>query len=189
MSQTLTDRVKAILNTPGTGENVLISELNAAFSKFDNNFIPACKMYLNTTSNPQTLTHNVTSVHDFSNTDYDTYAARAEGAMADLANNKIIIRETGIYMLAFGSGWASNATGVRRLSLKKNGTNMAHVEGPAVTSFVTAYGLAVPELCAVNDEFTLETIQTSGGGLLVSNGTYAEACFLSATWMGNAVEV
>lgn len=190
MAQTVTNRVKAILNTPGTGENVQISELNTNFDKLDNSFVPSAKIYLNTGVTTQTLVNNTATAHDYDNTDHDTYSARAEGAMADLAGNRIVIRKAGIYMLAVSTGWNGNATGVRRLMLFKNAAIIGHIEiSPAPAGFVTSIGLATPEVCAVNDAFTVQTIQTSGGPLDVANGTIVKACFLAATWMGASVEV
>jgi len=87
VSQTLTDRVKAIKNTPGTGENVLVSEINAAFDKFDNHFIPFCKIQ---GAAPQIIGSGAGQVQvTFDTTRTDTYAARSEGAMADLANDEL----------------------------------------------------------------------------------------------------
>lgn len=189
MSQTLSNRVKAILNTPGTGENVQIAELNTNFDKLDNSFVPSAKMYLNTGVTTQTLTNNVSAGHDYDTIDYDTYAARAEGAMADLTLNRITIRKAGIYMLAMSTGYNGNATGVRRCSIQKNAVAIAHFEAPGLAGFVAAYGVAVHEVCAVNDLITAVTIQTSGGNLDVANGGFLKSAFLSATWVGAAVEI
>lgn len=189
MTQTLTNRVKAIKNTPGTGETVDVAEINAAFDKFDNSFVPSAKMYLNTGVTTQTLTNNVSATHDYDTIDYDTYAARSEGAMADLALNRIVIRKAGVYHLSMATGYNGNATGVRRASIHKNSVAIAHFEAPGLAGFVAAYAVAVDEICAVNDVITCVTIQTSGGNLDVANGGFLKSAFLSATWMGAAVEV
>lgn len=184
MGQTLTSLKKAIKND--TAENVIIAEINDAFDKFDNNFVPAAKMHFIGT---QTLTHNVTATQDFDVTTFDTFAARSEGAMADLALNRIVVRKAGVYKISGSTGWASNATGVRRMSILVNGTPIAHSEAAPVTGGVTATGVSVDEVLAVNDVITLETVQTSGGNLAVSNGAFTKAVFLSAVWQGAAVEV
>lgn len=184
MTETLTNRVKAIKNDDA--ENVLIAEINSAFDKLDNSFIPAAKMHF---TGVQTLTHNVTAPQDFNVVTHDTYAARSEGAMADLGSNRIVIRKAGVYVIAGSTGWASNATGIRRMSILINGTPVAHSECAPVNGGVTGTGVTTTEVLAANDIITLETVQTSGGDLGVSNGAFTKAIFLSAVWAGGAVEV
>lgn len=186
MSQTLTTRVNAILNTPGTGELVSLAELNTNFSKFDNHFIPAAKMHF---TGVQTLTDNVSATQDFDVVSYDTFAARAEGAMINLATNQIIVRRAGVYNIVGANGFASNGAGLRRSSIQINGTAIAHTECPPAVGGVTGLIVATTELLAVNDAITLVTIQTSGGNLGVSNGGFTKAIFLSAVWAGAGVEV
>lgn len=184
MGQTLTSLKKAIKND--TLENVIIGEINDAFDKFDNNFIPAAKMHF---IGSQTLTHNVSTTQDFDTVTFDTFAARSEGAMADLALNRIVIRKAGVYSIKASNGFASNSSGLRRTSLAVNGTPIAHIEGPPAVGGVTSLFIGTDEVLAVNDVITVGTIQTSGGNLDVSNGLFTKAIYLSVVWQGAAVEV
>ena len=185
MTQILTNRVKAIKNTPDTGEQVQIAEINAAFDKLDNHFIPACKIR----HTNQSINHNTFTTSQFSITTLDTYAARSEGPMADLVNDKIIIRKAGIYLLRFNNLWlAGTAGGVVRSDLMKNGNpnNAVFDPGPAgaISQVVQHF-----ELLAVNDEISARVFQTSGVARSVDFNTYDHVLELSAIWMGAGVEV
>lgn len=185
MSQTLTDRVKAILNTPTTGEQVQIAEINSAFSKFDNNFIPACKIR-NTT---QSIPNNAFTAVQFATTTLDTYSARSEGAMADLVNDKIIIRKAGIYQCTFKSLWlAGTAAGVLRSDLMKNGAPNDTWFDPGVAGACSQI-VTHEEVLAVNDEISARVFQTTGVARSIDYNTYDHVLELSVVWLGAAVEV
>lgn len=190
MSQTLTDRVKAIKNTPDTGEQVQIAEFNSAFDKLDNHFVPAAKIY-NTVA--QSYPNAATTMTVFNNTRFDTYAARSEGPMADLSNEQIIIRKTGLYVVSVSANILFNATGYRALSYKRNATFMRRITQDAnvANSVDTSMSLTDIALLTAGDLITAHFLQNSGGALSSDPtvGGVQDSQSLSVVWAGSAVEV
>ena len=187
MAQTLTDRVKAIKNTPGTGEAVLVSEINAAFDKFDNHFIPMCKIQGNAAQNITSGAGQVPIGYDTIR--IDTYAARSEGAMADLSNDRIIIRKAGLYYLKVNTLWlAGTAAGILRLDMAVNGTtdlsNFDNGEAQATSQEISQYRILAP-----GDLITAFVQQTTGALRTLDDNTYANINCLEVVWMGSATEV
>lgn len=187
MSQTLTDRVKAIKNTPGTGENVLIAEINAAFDKFDGHFIPACKIQ---GSADQNITSGAGQVQiQYDTTVIDTYSARSEGPMADLANDRIVIRKTGLYLVRCNILWNSGtAAGILRGDLAINGTtsNSCFDGGIAAALSQEVWGMYSLAAGALITAFVQ---QTTGATRALTDNTYQNINNLEAIWLGSAVEV
>lgn len=187
MSQTLTDRVEAIKNTPGTGELVQVAEINSAFDKFDNHFIPACKIHNNVTQT--VVSGSGQNLLQFNQTIFDSYAARAEGAMADLNNDKIIIRKAGLYMLrANVLANAGTAAGILRLDLLINAGTINSRFDPA-TAQAQSQELIQFQVCAVNDAITAAVQQTTGANRVYDRNTYSNIFNLEAIWVGSTVEV
>jgi hypothetical protein len=187
MAQTLTNRVEAILNTPGTGELAQISELNTNFTKLDNHFIPACKIHnsadqvVTSGSGQNQLLYNTTII--------DTYASRDEGDMADLANDRIVIRKAGLYLLranVLANG--GTAGGILRLDMAINGTtnNSAFDRGETTATTQELWGF---HILAVDDLITAFVQQTTGASRTYTDNTYTNIFNLEAIWLGNAVEV
>lgn len=185
MAQTLTSRVEAILNTPGTGEAAQIAELNTNFSKLDNHFIPACKIR----NTNQSIPHNTFTAVQFGTTTLDTFSSRSEGDMADLANDKIIIRKAGIYLIRFNNLWLSGtAAGILRSDLMKNGSPNNAVFDMAPTGAVSQI-VQHFDLLAANDEISARVFQTSGVARSIDHNTYDHVLELSVVWLGAGVEV
>lgn len=186
MAQTLTDRVKAVKNTPGTGENVSIAEINSAFDKLDNHFIPACKIW---SSIDQSLPNNVNTQLQYNTTIFDTYAARSEGPMADLSNDWIIIRKPGLYYVhASNLLVAGVAAGIIRSNLAINGTvNNSVFDGPQAAA--KSQDIFGEYLFAAGDKITCMIQQSQGSARLNTNNTYQNIFTLAAMWSGNNVEV
>lgn len=185
MSQTLTNRVEAIKNTPGTGENVQVSEINSAFDKFDNHFIPACKIH-NTT---QVIASGGSTALQFSSTNFDSYAARSEGAMADLSNDRITIRKAGLYFVRVNGVWLpGTAAGVLRMDLLINAISGNAVFAPAPAGSISQEVVGF-YILAVNDLITAAVTQTTGANRSLDYNTYPNIFNLEAIWMGNVVEV
>lgn len=185
MTQTLTDRVKAIKNQDD--EFVDIDELNSAFDKFDAHFIPMCKIH---GSAPQVIGSGAGQVQiQYDATRIDTYSARSEGAMADLANDRIIIRKAGLYLLRANSLFlAGTAAGILRLDMAINGTTdlSAFDTGTAQATSIEAWQFRI---MAVNDVITAFVQQTTGANRTLDDNTYQNINNLEAIWMGSAVEV
>ena len=185
MAETLTDRVKAVKNTPGTDEAVNVAEINAAFDKFDNHFIPACKIR-NTT---QAIPNNAFTAIQWATTTLDTYSARPEGPMADLVNDKIIIRKAGIYLLRLNTLWlAGTAAGIVRVDLQKNGAPNNAIFDPSPAGAISQC-VSHCELLAANDEISARAFQTSGVARSLDFNTYDHVLELSAVWIGAGVAV
>lgn len=183
MAQTLTNRVEAIKND--NDENILIAEINSAFDKFDNHFIPACKIR----NTNQSIPHNVTTNVQFSATTVDSYSARDEGDMADLANDRILIRKTGLYLITFNNLWLSgSAPGLLRSDIVKNGTSVNAVFDPG-TAAALSQKVEHSELLTAGDIITARVFQTSGVARSIDHNTYDNVLELSAVWQGSVVEV
>lgn len=186
MSQTLTDRVKAIKNTPGTGENVLIAEINGAFDKLDNHFIPACKIW---SSVDQSIPNNATTGLLYNTTLVDSYAARSEGAMADLANDRIIIRKPGLYICQCSIlANAGTAAGIMRLNMAINGTVNKSIFDPAPAA-AKSQEICEPYVLAANDTVSASVLQSQGSSRVYTNNTYQNIFALAVIWVGSVTEV
>lgn len=187
MTQQLTNRVKAIKNDPGTGELAQISEINAAFDKFDNHFIPMCKIQ---GAAPQVITSGAGQVQvQFDTTRIDTYSARSEGPMADLANDWIKIRKAGLYYIKFNTLWLTGtAAGIIRLDVAINGTTDLSAFDIGVANSMTQE-ISEYRILAVNDQITAFVQQTTGANRTLDDNTYPNINCLEAVWMGAAVEV
>jgi len=185
MAQTLTDRLKMIKND--NDENVLIAELNAALDKADGHFIPMCKIQGNA---QQVIGSGAGQVQlQYDTTVIDTYAARSEGPMAVLANDRIIIRKAGLYLLRVNTLFlAGTAAGILRLDMAVNGTTDLSTfdNGTAQASSLEAWQFRI---LAANDLITAFVQQTTGANRTIDDNTYPNVNCLEAVWLGSAVEV
>lgn len=186
MAQSLTSRVKAIKNTPGTGEFADISEINSAFDKFDNSFVPSC-MIENTAV--QSIPNTGLQQLQFNATIWDSFAARSEGPMADLSNDRIICRKTGLYTV--GSRiWTTtiSAVGVMSLGIYVNGNGQVMEQRtPGAQQEVQSVQDDIP--LTAGDVIIVNAIQTSGAPRNYSKNTWPHGFVLWATWKGALVEV
>ena len=188
MGQTFTTRVKAIKNDDA--ETVLVSEINGAFDKLDNNFTPAAKMR---SSGAQSITNSSSVKIAYDQTVFDSFAARSEGAMADLSNDQINIRIAGLYLITASVVFVSNITGYRSVGIRKGATLIKRVstDGNTQNSIDTSMTVSDPIVCAANDIISAVALQTSGAALNIdpSFGGALDAIALSAVWLGSVVEV
>lgn len=135
---------------------------------------PTCVLTTTTTINPAS---GAATVQTFNTTTEDT------DGMADLANNQIVCKTAGLYVLTGYLAFASNATGYRGALIYVNGAIVVSDYRPAVSGQATPIPVeSRPFRLAVNDTVQLRGIQTSGGPLLtqITNGT----AYLSARWCG-----
>jgi hypothetical protein len=186
MSQTLTNRVEAIINTPGTGEAAQVSELNTNFTKLDNHFIPGAELRRTTV---QSIPNNTTTEIDFTTVGYDSYASRSEGAMASIASNGITIRKTGFYLVSLVGSFAANATGIRRIQVVKNTVAMVSNQKAGSSAASMTVEVTKPMLLDEDDLIEGAVFQNSGAALDLSNNAFDENLALSVIWMGAGVEV
>jgi hypothetical protein len=186
MTQTLTTRVKAIKNTPGTGELVQVSEFNSAFDKFDNHFVPACKLR---NSIAQSIPHNVGTFLQYDTVALDTYAGRTDGPMADLVNDQIIIQRDGLYFVK-ANIWTLtvSATGVMRLDITVNGGIQQTVLEQAVATTNTQ-GIRDFLNLSVGDLVKIKATQTSGAARSYGDNTIPGGFEFGVVWYGAGVEV
>lgn len=163
MSQTLTQRLDLIKNTPGTGEQVNIAEINAAFDSIDANLIPACKIRSTVAQTVATGGSPVTV--NFDTVSYDTWNGSPEGAMADVANERIIARIDGLYTVVLGIVYAANGTGSRIGNILVNGV-ISKRFSIAPSGGNNTYIIVTDDFPLVSgDIITASSSQTSGAGL------------------------
>jgi hypothetical protein len=186
MAQTLTERVEAIKNTPGTGEAAQVSEINSAFDKFDNHFIPAAQLR-NTVA--QSIPNNATTKTVYSQISYDSYSTRSEGVMASIGTDDITIRRDGLYIVSLVGSFALNATGIRRMGIGKNGTIQTAVQAGGTASGSSQLSITQPFVLADGDIITGHVFQNSGGALDLSDNSFLDGSSLSVTWVGSVDEV
>jgi hypothetical protein len=178
---TLTERLQIV--KADANEFVSVgAHITAGFDKIDSNFIPTAKMV---GSSAQSIPNNTLTKCAFNVAQFDSYAARSEGAMINLTNDEITIRKAGIYYLRFNGSFATSGTGVRRGDIRKNGvTLLSEVRTPSAGG---ACSLSVGDFfnLAVNDIIQAHAFQNSGGAINIDGNTFAEGFSLSATWQGN----
>lgn len=186
MAQSLTNRVKAIKNTPGTGEFADVSEINAAFDKFDNDFRPMCKIE-NTAV--QSIPSGGLQQLQYNGIIYDSYAARSEGPMADLSNDRIICRKSGMYTVG-ARIWTTtpSATGVMSLGIYVNGNGQVMEQLTPGAQQCTQS--VIDDIELVNgDILIVNAIQTSGAARNYTRNTWPNGFTFWCNWKGTDTEV
>jgi hypothetical protein len=136
---------------------------------------PRCKIIANAT---QAFANNTPGILDLAagNIDYDT------NAMADIANDKIIIKTAGLYIITAKAVWAANATGTRFNIIYKNGTTAIAEHRHAATpgsNYKTVLSTE-PMPFAVNDYVQLQLSQSSGGSLSTADSDGLP--YIAAVW-------
>lgn len=102
----------------------------------------------------------------FNSERFDT--AALHGTTTD--NSRLTAPISGIYYITAHVAWASNDSGLREVSLKKNGaTVIARSQVPAVTSAGTRQELSTLYRLLAGDFVEVEVYQESGGALNVSS--------------------
>ncbi|GAB3847292.1 hypothetical protein GCM10029963_28490 [Micromonospora andamanensis] len=102
--------------------------------------------------------------------------------MADLANNRIVIRTAGLYRFTGQVPFVTNGTGHRALRLYiGGGTSKAEVTMNAVTAAESRLNASFYWRCSVGLSFTAGIVQTSGSAL--STSTSGSPGFICAEWV------
>lgn len=110
----------------------------------------------------QTFTHNVAAVVDLATQVYDSMG----GTMTEEANDRIKIPVAGWYVCCGRIPWVSNATGDRKLLLRKNTVTFWEQYAAADPTTNTIQTItSEPTLFAANDLIDLFASQSSGGNL------------------------
>jgi hypothetical protein len=185
MSQTTTPRLGLIKNTPGTNEQVNIGEINSGFDAIDASFIPACKIR---STIVQTLTSSASpTAVNFDTTSYDTTVATPLGAMADLANERMICRFDGLYTIVLSLIYAANATGARVGNIVINGTTVKRFSMSPSSGNNTSILVTDDIPLVAGDLISASCLQTSGGNLDLLNQASSgdpDGVMLLARWNG-----
>lgn len=106
--------------------------------------------------------------------------------MADVANDRILIKTAGWYIFSAFVGFAANGTGARDVFIDVAGVHKLQWFGAAAPTGVTAIHVSTePILCAVNDAVKATITQTSTASLNSTNpnGIYP---YLTAHWYSKA---
>lgn len=123
----------------------------------------------------QAFTNNVEAVVAF-----DTVVGDND-SMADLANNQIVCKTAGVYLVTATIGWVGNATGWRQARVYANGPLLANdVVTPGVATSVWQSTSGIYRFSA-NAVVQLKGLQTSGVSLNTSPTSFTPT--LSATWL------
>lgn len=132
------------------------------------------------------LANNATTVLPLGAELYDIVQS-GDTAMHDLTtnNSRLVARTAGKYTITGGVAFASNATGDRTASVRKNaagssagGSIVSAARSPASTSGATIANLSSVEIdMAVGDYVELFALQSSGGALLTNASGSAD------TWL------
>ena len=145
--------------------------------------------FIRATAN-KTAGNGATVQVDFDTTDWDTTADDAGGhadfSQADLANNQLVCRVTGVYDIQAGLKFVAATDGTVDddvfLILRRNGTNIKVVSTYWIddATFATALGIGTKARLDKGDTVTLHVIQRTGFGQSISNGDSEP--FLCMTW-------
>jgi hypothetical protein len=87
------------------------------------------------------------------------------GGMADLANDRIVIQKTGIYLLTGIVAFSAHATGYRRAHVRLNGADILPMDARdanTTTGLATVPQVQLTRELTVGDLVTLVGLQTSG---------------------------
>ena len=146
---------------------------------------------------PTALVSRVTT-QSISNSVFNNVQFTAEGwdtdDIATLAtnNDRLTIKTAGIYLVTANAMFAANATGQREMTIVQSPTpawttsgtiaSTAFVYGTSSVNIYQAMSASVITTCAVNDYFTVQVWQNSGGALNLQCDIRPAS--LSVTWLG-----
>jgi len=123
----------------------------------------------------KSTTDAVDTLYDLDAELYDPYATPAHDTATN--NSRLVAAETGIYVCYAQATWAANATGRRRLTIRKNsagsstgGTQVGRLDIPVVPAGQHTSALAAPAQLTAGDYIEMFVQQTSGGALNVLTG-------------------
>jgi hypothetical protein len=123
----------------------------------------------------KSTTDAVDTLYDLNAELYDPYATPAHDTVTN--NSRLVAAETGIYVCYAQATWQANATGRRRLSIRKNaagsptgGTEVGRLDVPVVPAGIHTNALSAPAQLSATDYVEMFVQQTSTGSLNVLTG-------------------
>lgn len=131
------------------------------------------------TGTGQTLTTATYAAVTFNTEDYDV------GGLHSTVTNtsRLTIVRAGYYRFTAALVWASNATGIRKAYMLKNGTTtLVNISGTAVSGSAHSEQLSATVYMAVNDYAEVFAYQSSGGNLALDPS--AGSTWFEAIWVG-----
>jgi hypothetical protein len=133
---------------------------------FEAHLMPAVRVFHNAN---QSITNAVTTALAFNSERFDTFAGAADTQHDTVTNNnRLTCRYAGKYLIGGNCSFASNATGVRTLSIQSQaGTTVGDVQIDACSGGVTDLSVSTMWDMAVNDWVQMLVFQNSGGALNV----------------------
>lgn len=164
------------IGTFTSGQILTAATMNDVATNLDNNRSPAmCGL---TRAATQSINNATDTLVQLDTSSFDTDGMGTTGAAA-----KITINTAGIYMVTCGASFAANTTGVRNISVWRNGSTgdrIIDVQGyvTSVTSANTVTASRAVSLAA-GAYIDLRVYQTSGVALNLQAQTW-----LTATWLG-----
>jgi hypothetical protein len=123
----------------------------------------------------KSTTDAVDTLYDMDTELYDPYSTAAHDNATN--NSRLVAAETGIYVCYAQMTWAANATGRRRLTIRKNsagsstgGTQVGRMDVPVVPAGTHSNVVAALAQLTAGDYVEMFGQQTSGGALNILTG-------------------
>lgn len=140
--------------------NEILTEIYTNISGKQSKIPPKVKVYRSTDKTITTATETAV--------DFDTEVFDTHNMWVSSSATRITFRESGTYLVIGRIKWAGNATGIREVQLRVNGTdNIDHeFEAPGNTTVISQQ-CAVLYPFNVNDYIELVVRQASGGDLVL----------------------
>ena len=141
---------------------------------------PACRVYR---SGTQSIPNTTRTAVTFDSERYDTNNMHS----TSVNTNRITVNTAGLYMISGHVGFSTSTVGFRIAYIIVNGTLQIAIQSTNVrTDGFLDMSVATTWKAAVNDYFTLEVYQSSGGAQLLgqASATDAFASEFAATWIG-----
>lgn len=117
----------------------------------------------------------------------EAYDTSSSSNMADLANNRITIRESGLYLLVGKFFWANaTTTDTRRVGIVAvGGTSVARDERSAVSGTASAVTVSTVRQLTTGNHVTLDCLQNDGSALNLGGATEELYSSLSVSYLGS----
>lgn len=135
--------------------------------------VPRARVY---NSGTQSVSNNTITTLSFDSESYDPWA------MHDTSTNtsRLTVTEPGVYLIGGHLEWASDATNIRGIYIRLNGsTVLGYVIANAVNGFATVLNVVTEYQLTTGDYVELRGYQNSGGMLDAAGGLSGCSMFIS----------